>query len=122
MVIRKIPHAIVRARQRYGLKLSTDDLRVIALQCAEGSCRLAYLPNGRERHLVEVHGRALVVVYRPHLGVSSLNTPHQGAGSIITILPRESVIAGAARSPASHFKSRKITDYKRPKKRRQREG
>lgn len=99
-------HAITRAFERYGLKLTTEDLRALALMCAEGRGRLAKLPNGSERHLVEYCKIPMVVVYQPYLGPSNLASPHKGAGTIVTVLPQEAALAGKAHSsPATRSKS-----------------
>lgn len=102
---RRVPHAIQRAYERYGIKLSSDDLRQIAIACAEGKgCLSKYRRDGTERHAVMVHGRALVIVYRPRLEAADLSHPHRGAGSVITILPQEAALAGNQGSIATKFK------------------
>lgn len=81
-------HAMSRALERYGLKLSYSDMTDIAASCAQGYGRLAILQGGIERHLVECHGKTIVVIYKP---------PSQGArfekGDVITILPKEAALA-----------------------------
>lgn len=74
-------HAIDRALERYGLKLSPDDMIDLCRQCMEGYGRLTYLEDGAERHLVSAHGVALVVIYAP----PSITSPKYG--KIITVLP-----------------------------------
>lgn len=71
------PHAITRARQRYGLDLTLADLDAISAKVANGlSLCLARLPEGASRHAVLCGDRALIVV----MSVD---------GYPITILPRE---------------------------------
>lgn len=116
------PHAIARALERYGLKLTTDDLRQIALECETGRGRLAYLRYGAERHAMIYHQKAIVVIYKPNLGPSNLASSHKGAGSVITILPRGAALAGNEYSPATKFKRFIAGNNKPPKSRRIRKG
>lgn len=116
------PHPIARAFERYGLKLTTDDLRQIALECATGRGRLAFLRDGAERHAMIYHGKAIVVIYKPNLGPSNLASPHRGAGSVITVLPREAALAGNDYSPATRFKRFIAGNNKPPRTRRIRKG
>lgn len=116
------PHAITRALERYGLKLVKDDLRKIALECADGRGRLAYLKGGIERHAMIYNHKAIVVLYKPFLGPSNLASAHRGAGTVITVLPREAALAGNFRSPATRFKRFIAGNNKPPKSRRIRKG
>lgn len=95
-----VPHAMSRALERYGLRLSYEDLYDLCLQCMKGDGRLGYMPDGKERHLVLCHGKALVAVYVPYDG----ETVFQRHGRIITLLPRE-----AATPLGKHSRSRKFT-------------
>lgn len=71
------PHAITRARERYGVDLTPADLDSIGLQVAKGSSvRLATLEGGRSRHLVLCAGKALIAVVADD-------------GYPITVLPRD---------------------------------
>lgn len=107
-----VPHAITRALERYGLKLSYDDLLDMCNQCMMGSGRLGYMGDGKERHLVTVHGVALVVVYVPYNG----ETVFQRTGRIITILPKEA--ATPLGRLATYRKRRLSPPKKMPKKAR----
>lgn len=79
----KIPHAIERALERYGLKLTFRELDEIALKCAEGYGRSAYIADGKEKHIVTYRGIRLTVIYVPEV---SLSSPH---GRLVTMLPPE---------------------------------
>lgn len=87
----KIPHAIERALERYGLKLSHGDLDDLARECMKGYGRLRYMQDGKERHIVAVHDKAVVVIYAP----PGMHDPTHSApkinphGTIITVLPPE---------------------------------
>jgi hypothetical protein len=116
------PHPIARALERYGLKLTNADLREIALECATGRGRLSYLRDGAEKHAMIYHNKAIVVIYKPNLGPSNLASPHKGAGTVITVLPREAALAGNDHSPATRFKRFIAGNNKSPKSRRIRKG
>lgn len=118
----KVPHAIERALQRYGLKLTVADLRLIAFKCFDGYGRLKYMPNDTEKHLISYMGKNLVVIYKPHFGTTNLASPFQSPGTILTILPPGSAYAGDERSPATKFKAMRGNKPKLPKKRRQHVG
>lgn len=92
-----VPHAINRALERYGLKLTYGDLLDLCAQCMKGDGRLGYMPDGKERHLVGCHGRALVAVYIPFDG----ERVFQKQGRIVTLLPPE-----AASPQGKYWKSR----------------
>lgn len=112
-----VPHSIKRALERYGLRLSLDDLNNIVTECQKGYGRLSYLPDGKERHLVMVHGKAVVLIYAPYDGT----TVFQKMGRVITILPPEAARPGAQSSPAtSRNKVRLRPPRRMPRKRRQR--
>lgn len=73
---RSEPHAITRARERFGLNLTIDDLRQIVAKIV---CKLsklqARLPGGCERHAVHHRDVILPVVFDPERGL------------VVTILP-----------------------------------
>lgn len=59
-------HAIERARERYGLELCDEDLRVIAARIGDGrSVHLGTSGNGGERHALAYGGKTVVVVWLP---------------------------------------------------------
>lgn len=69
------PHAITRARERYGLELTIDDLNRIAADIAAGkTMKLGSQPDGSMRHAVLCGDRALIVVSK-HV--------------VLTVLPKE---------------------------------
>ena len=112
----KIPHAINRALERYGLKLTHSDLIDLSIECQRGYGRLKLMPQGRERHLVSFHGRALVVVYAPPgvLDPKHAKPQPNPYGTIITVLPQ---IAATSRSPGSYQRKRILNMSSPPKKR-----
>ncbi|MBX3502814.1 MAG: hypothetical protein KF889_25495 [Alphaproteobacteria bacterium] len=71
------PHAITRARQRYGLELTGADLDRITADVAAGkSLHLSTQPDSSQRHAVLVGKTALIAVVAP-------------GGHVITVLPRK---------------------------------
>ena len=97
----KVPHAIEQALARYGLKLSWSDLRELEIACRDGAGRVQRMRDGSERHLVSIHGKAMVAVYLPedYLIKQYKAKPHlvdqvTPLGRIITILPKEAVQPG----------------------------
>lgn len=60
------PHAVTRARERFGLNLTADDLRQITAKIRCGLSLLqARTSNGCERHAVRHLGTYLPVVFDP---------------------------------------------------------
>lgn len=60
------PHAIARARERYGLDLNMGDLHMLSRACRFGPSRkLRDCSGGLEERLVDHEGRLLVVIYDP---------------------------------------------------------
>lgn len=109
-----VPHAINRALERYGLKLTTSDLIDMTDQCKQGTGRLSYLPDGKERHLLFCHGKAVVVIYAPESGRH---------GKIVTVLPKEAAMPGSITSPATKpNRQRARPRGKAPRKARQQRG
>lgn len=110
-------HAIDRALERYGLKLTPDDMIDLCLQCQKGYGRLSFTGDGKERHLVESHGKVVVVVYDP----PDATSPKYG--KIITVLPPESATSKSPNSMANARNSTRLKPKARlPKKNRQRKG
>lgn len=108
----KIPHATIRALERYGLKLTHGDLDNLAMECAKGYGRLRFLPKGRERHLVACHGKGVVVIYAPP-GVHDPTHDHPKPnphGTIITVLPPEA----ATNKNKESFQRRRLIRLKKP--------
>jgi hypothetical protein len=73
------PHAITRARERYGLELTHLDLQRLERDCAEGrSLVLGRWHDGTGKHAVLHDERALIVVIGPD-------------GRAKTVLPRSAL-------------------------------
>lgn len=106
-------HALNRALERYGLKLTASDLVDIAMECQRGYGRLRLLPHGKERHLVSCHGKPVVVVYAPpSVPDPTIKSPNPRAyGTIVTILPPE-----AAMPNKNSYQHKRIRNYKQPTK------
>lgn len=107
----KIPHAILRARERYGLNLSLTDLWNISEQCKLGYGRMKIHPGGAEKHVVFIHGMELLVVWWP---------PTYGAhpkpdGVVATVLPREAVRAMHKKHKGAKIKPEPLIPKKKPR-------
>jgi hypothetical protein len=109
-----IPHAIRRAEERHGLKLTVPDLWDISHQCKLGYGRMKILRGGAEQHAVFIHGKELIVVWFP----PTYGNHPRPDGVVATILPREAI----RQMYDKHKKSgRKMGPPKKlPKKARQR--
>jgi hypothetical protein len=111
-----IPHAVNRALERYGLRLTHDDLDTLCQECMKGYGRLSYLPDGKERHILLCHTKAVVVVY-------STPTLHLPKGKIVTVLPPEAAFPGSRSSPATKPNQQRARPRGRsPRKARQDRG
>ena len=74
----KAAHVIERARERYGMDITTEDVRAMEAQIVNGrSVRLEIKPNQHETHLVQVGDVVLRAVWRPSIGM------------IVTVQPRD---------------------------------
>jgi len=94
------PHAITRARERYGLELTHRDLSRIAADVASGrTLHLSTQADGAQRHATLVRETALIAVVSPE-------------GRVITILPKErrkipvGVTSGAPKLPPKSARKR----------------
>lgn len=113
------PHAITRALERYGLKLTHGDLVDLCEECQKGYGRLSCLPDGMERHILLCRGKALVAIYAPYDG----GRVRDKRGKIITILPPDAAYSGSATSPATRANMQRARPRgKPPKKSRQQRG
>lgn len=82
-------HAIERARQRYGLQLTTADVRAIEAACASArSVVVERFKNGAVKHLLLVRQVAVFAVIGP-------------CGRCFTILPRD------AQRPTRRYRRRR---------------
>jgi len=77
-----LPHACVRAKERYGLDLSIDDLNTIARRCRAGEGRTESNQDGTQFHLIVWSERVLWVVYRPPGPAVDL-----ADGVVLTVMP-----------------------------------
>lgn len=51
----EVPHAIIRAKERYGVDLTIDDLQKMSIICQESSWRREYIkPLGYEKHHLHI--------------------------------------------------------------------
>lgn len=102
----KIPHAIKRAEERYGLKLTINDLWHIIEQCKLGYGRQKFVTHHSgdpaEQHIVTMHGKRLVVIYRP----PNRDDPKNPNGVVMTILPPHEV-----RSTHQYLKRKSANGY-----------
>lgn len=112
------PHAVSRALERYGLKLTHGDMYDLCLECQKGYGRLSFLPDGKERHLLMAHNKAIVVVYAPFDG----QRVHQKEGRIITILPKEAASPGAKSSVATKPNKFRMRPNSKPPKKSRKKG
>jgi len=76
-----VPHAAIRAKERYGLDLSLDDVRALAKRCLGGEGLTERQVDGSQRHTLVVDDRVLWVIYWPPGG----NRHH--LGEIATVIP-----------------------------------
>lgn len=91
----RLPHAILRFRERYGRQLGIDELRALERRCEAGEGLLRCRHSHTEHGLLMDDDIAVLAVFRD--------------GRIITFLPREAFTAGgrAAWRSASGPKPRK---------------
>lgn len=109
-----VPHAINRALERYGLKLTHDDLINLCHECMKGYGRLSFLPDGKERHILLCHAKAVIVVYAPYDG--PYGRVKQAHGKIITVLPPEAATSRSEHSPAKIYNKGRFRPRKKPPK------
>jgi hypothetical protein len=75
------PHCITRARERYGIDLSWQDLRQIEARCDKGEGRTAKKPDGTHFHLITFANQVLWIVFEP------ASVSRHGVGRVVTIMP-----------------------------------
>ncbi len=78
------PHCIVRARERYGLDISVDELKGLTLRCFKGE---GYQPHVKGKYCARGHflvygSKVLECLWRPPSG------DHNVHGVIVTIVPQ----------------------------------
>lgn len=103
-----LPHACLRAKERYGIDLNWSDLRAIARRCKAGEGRTGTQPDGRQYHMILWGDRILQVVYLPKRSLLS-------DGIVLTIMPPEIAVAAAKRADLEA--ARRRGDY-RPRRAR----
>jgi hypothetical protein len=100
-LLRGLPHCAVRARQRYGIALSLQDVRKLARRCRSGEGRTETKPDGVSYHGLIHTERLLWIVYRS----PAAGSPHRH-GTVITIMP-PGVGAYRAHRDHAHMQRRK---------------
>ncbi|WP_428668097.1 hypothetical protein [Reyranella sp.] len=98
-----VPHCAVRAKERYGLDLTWDDVNAIANRCADGEGRTGGKPDGTQFHMIIFADHVLWVVYKP--GTVARNR----RGMVVTIMP-PTVALSAVKNGCRH-KARRTGDY-----------
>lgn len=92
------PHAIIRARQRYGIELTVEDLISFARRCLKGEGRMETEERGSQHHALIWNTRVLWIIYAP---------PGLGRtgrwGTVVTVMPPH---VGDARSRQDHLHMR----------------
>lgn len=99
-----LPHAAVRAKERYGLDLSIDDIRALATRCLRGEGLFKTDPDGGQHHTLILNDRVLWAVYRP---------PGNGRhplGEVVTVLPAQNAANKCLRF-ASTQKFRRLNGF-----------
>lgn len=105
---RKQPHCAIRARERYGIDLTGDDVISISRRCLAGEGRIGGNPDGARFHLIVFAERVLWVVYRPP-------SPDSAEGAVVTIMPPE--IANVAVARDNEHRRRRTGDWRRYQRR-----
>lgn len=77
------PHAITRARERYGIDLTRDDLSAIGARCRQGEGLVETEESGRTHHLI-VLGTTVV-----HVVAAPLKHHYHRRVDIITVMPAD---------------------------------
>lgn len=103
-----VAHAILRAKERYGIDLSWGDLRSIARRCKAGEGLTDRKEDGSNFHIIIFGERVLWVVYRRPS--SAVLDPD---GVVVTIMPPE-IGATLVSRDAQHIKRRR--DHQRLRK------
>lgn len=107
-LVRKIPHCAIRAKERYGIDLTWDDIEAISKRCLAGEGRIGGNPDGAQFHLIVFGERVLWTIWRPP---AITNTK---IGVIVTIMPPE--VATAAVKRDYKHQARRKGDYERRKR------
>ena len=98
-------HAAERARERYGIELTFQDVLDFAKRCKRGEGYLMTERNGAQRHTLIHCERVLWVVWMPP-------TPLKPYGVVVTITPPNHSATKRVVSNASQQKLRRLGDRK----------
>lgn len=97
-----IPHAIQRAKERYGIDLSVDDLTGLSARCQAGEGRTGGTEDGAQFHVLILRDRVLWLVYRRPV------PPHK-FGSVVTVMPAS--VGAAMTKRGAREKFRRLNGY-----------
>ena len=84
-------HAMERARERYGIELTFNDILQMSRRCAKGEGRTETTESGTTHHTLIVGDRVLWVIYKHAALVGNAD------GRILTVLPAGAAIGRAIR-------------------------
>lgn len=87
------PHAITRARERYGIDLTFHDMKEMAARCAKGEGLMETHPDGTQQHALVVGERVLWAVFKH--------------GWVVTVMPAGDIANKVQRRASQHAKRRK---------------
>lgn len=102
------PHCIQRARERYGINLSWQDLLQIQARCEAGEGRTGKKQDGTHFHMIPFENQVLWVVYKP------AHVSRHGVGTVATIMP--SNVADALRAYDAQNMRKRTGNYKLKKR------
>jgi len=91
-----LPHAAVRAKERYGIDLSKGDIIDLAKRCYAGEGLMETTRDGKRMHALIVGERVLWLVYLHPKGGRSY---HQH-GTVLTIMPPQIAAVRSSRDTA----------------------
>jgi hypothetical protein len=98
------PHCIQRARERYGINLSWQDLRQIEARCEAREGLTAKKPDGTRFHCITWGNQVLWIVFEP------ASVSRWGVGRVVTIMPPN--VADALRSSDAENMRKRTGQYK----------
>lgn len=103
--VRKVPHCAIRAKERYGIDLTWDDVRELTKRCRKGEGHTGTTRDGKQFHMIIFGARVLHVVYKPE---------KSDDGIVLTIMPPE--IARVTAANSGRQAARRKGEFGRPKK------
>lgn len=97
----RVPHCIVRAKERYGLDITIEELKALTRRChdGEGHQKNAAVRTGRG-HTILYNNRVLDCVWLPPRG------DHNIYGTIVTIYPPGTLAKQVTFNDVRHMKKR----------------